>query len=275
MKKSPNLEKVRETLSLSGTSRRMPRSKKRWRVEIVNENTLASVWRIRLTGIRARIALICAVASIISLVVVVFTFTPLGRWIWGEPDLRNSYVDMSLRLDSLTAVAAAREAYAANIVAILSDSIELDSIVPASVPVTGDTLIGASEAERRFVEQFEADRRFNLSVLSPIAAEGMIFESPVDAVGTAGPVKAVYRGTVIGTYVGSDGRCTIVVQHPNDFISSYGGLSSTFVLKGAKVVAGQRLGIADSEPHFDLWRGGVMLDPAQYITFPVPEKIDK
>lgn len=248
---------------------RMPRTTQRWRVDIVNENTLARIMRVRLTGMRARLALLAAIASIVSLVVVFFTFTPVGKWIWGERNLRDQYTDMSLRLDSLNAVASVQEAYLANVAAILSDSIAVDSIIAKDASAPTDTLLDASEAERRFVEQFEADQRFNLSVLSPIAAEGMIFESPVAKVGEPGPALAVYRGTVIGQYVSPDGRYTLVVQHPNDFISTYGGLDHIYVSKGAKVIAGQRLGTSDKEPEFELWRGGTALDPHKYIQFPV------
>lgn len=268
--KLPNIE-----LKTQRSKTRVPRAPRRWRIDIVNENTLARIVRIKLTGIKARVAILAAIASIVSLVVVFFTFTPVGRWIWGEKDLRKQYVDLSLKLDSLNNEAKINEAYASNIVAILSDSITIDTIVANQLASTSDTLMGASEAERRFVERFEADRRFNLSVLSPIAAEGMIFESPVARTGEGGPVMAVYRGTVISSFALPDGKFTLVVQHPNDFISVYGGLSDSYVSKGAKVVAGQRIGTSKAEPVFELWRGGASLDPEKYIQFPIPLTIDK
>ena len=270
MKKSTN------NSSLLGRAKSLvPRSKLRWRIEITNENTLAKVARLRLTGIKAHIFVLAVIASIVSLVVVFFTFTPVGRWIWGEKTLRDQYIDLSMRLDSINAVASVNENYMANIAAILSDSLQADTIPILVQSATTDTLIGAGEAEKRFVEQFESDRRFNLSVLAPIAAEGMIFESPVARVGEGGPVMAVYRGTVVGVYVGPDGLYDITIQHPNDFISTYSGLDNVYVAKGAKVVAGQRLGSSDNEAVFELWRGGVALDPAKYIQFPIPTTIAK
>lgn len=274
MKKSNTITKMRDSIKRA-PSRRVKRAPRRWRVDIVNENTLARVIRVRLTGIKAYLAMLAAIASIASLVVVFFTFTPVGSWIWGERNLQKQYVDMSLRLDSLTSVAATRQAYADNIMAILTDSLPVDSAMLSESPAVADTLMAASEAERHFVERFEAERRFNLSVLAPIAAEGMFFESPVAKVGEGGPVMAVYRGTVIGEYVGPDGKITLVVQHPNDFISSYSGLMDAYASKGAKVVAGQRIGTSADEPGFELWRGGVALDPTNYIQFPVPPTIDK
>lgn len=250
------------------------KSPRRWRVEIINENTLARIIRVRFSGIRVWFFVLAIFASIFSFVVVVFTFTPVGDWIWGGKDLRSQYVDMSLKLDSLNAVAARNNAYAANIASILSDNPDMDTIPEQNMAIT-DTLMASSEAERQFVERFEADRRFNLSVLSPIAAEGMFFESPVAKTGEGGPAIAVYRGTVVGLNVGPDGTYTLLVQHPNDFLSSYAGLDNIYVAKGAKVVAGQRIGHSESPLNFELWRGGTLLDPSNYIQFPVPETIDK
>lgn len=273
MKEKSGLGKMH--LRLKGDVRRVPRAPRRWRVDIVNENTLSRVIRVRFTGIRAYLALLASIAAVASLVIVFFTFTPVGKWIWGERSLRDRYVEMSLRLDSINNIASIHHAYAANIAAILNDSVVVDSVASEMLPALSDTLMAASEAERQFVEKFESERRFNLSVLSPIAAEGMIFESPVARVGEGGPVMSVYRGTVIGQYVSPDGLYTIVVQHPNDFISSYGGLNNIYVSKGAKVIAGQRIGAAENEPVFELWRNGASLDPTKYIQFPIPPTIDK
>lgn len=268
------VDKVKKTLGFRTNRRRLPRAPRRWHVEITDENTLVRILSFRLTGIRVYIAMLVVVASVASLLVVFFTFTPVGRWIWGERNLREQYVDLSLRLDSISSVASVNDAYASNILAILTDSLSTDSI-PAVPPSVSDTLISASEAEKRFVEQFEAEKRFNLSVLAPIAAEGMFFEAPVLHTGEGGPVMAVYRGTVIGRYVSPDGKITLVVQHPNDFISSYGRLSDAYVAQGDNVTPGQRIGLADDEPVFELWRAGALLDPANYIQFPVPTTIDK
>ncbi|MDE5632416.1 MAG: M23 family metallopeptidase, partial [Muribaculaceae bacterium] len=126
--------------------------------------------------------------------------------------------------------------------------------------------------------------RFNLSVLAPIAAEGMIFASPVPSTATveplstggvsavqpaALPVSAVYRGSVTGLYYDGDGRAVVTVQHPNDFVSVYSGLDDVFVVKGAKVAASQRIGhtSAGRPLVFELWHNGALLAPGDYVAF--------
>ncbi len=70
----------------------------------------------------------------------------------------------------------------------------------------------------------------------------MIFEAPTATDAGTGNVCAIYRGTVIALDYGSNGLGVIAIQHPNDFISVYSNLSDTYVEKGAKILAGQRIG---------------------------------
>ena len=253
--------------SRKGTARPL-KTRRRWRVEIINENTLARVWSMRLSEFKAWIA---GGALIIAVILI---FTPIRSLLSGElpGDLRDRYTELALKLDSVSERARISEAYSANIVAILTDSVSEDDVrrrVETSVATT-DSFITASEREKQFVQQFESRERFNLSVLSPIAAEGMIFEAPTATDAGTGNVCAIYRGTVIALDYGSNGLGVIAIQHPNDFISVYSNLSDTYVEKGAKILAGQRIGASttDAPLLFELWHSGTLLDTPQYIKYP-------
>ena len=250
------------------------RAQRRFRVEIINENTLERVFAARFRGVRVLLAALGAAAALASLVAVIFMFTPLGKLLPGQlrGDLRGRYVEMALRVDSLEMEARRQHAYMSNIMDILTDS------VPTAAPADGlqpkasamvDTLLRAGEAEQRFVKQFDADSRFDLSVLSPIAGEGMIFVSPMSTDTGAGPASAVYRGTVVAVTTADNGLSTVVVQHPGEFISVYADLAEVYVDRGDKVVGGQRIGLATpARPLlFELWHSGVRLDPAKYIPY--------
>ncbi len=252
----------------------MPAVRRRYRLEVVNENTLARSWSVRLTGWRAVLAAVAAVAAIGSLIAVVFMFTPLGRLLPGHlrGSERSDYLAMALQLDSLQRAADINGAYAANLHAILTDSTAPAPVAGAAATqlTAADSLLEAGAAEADFVRRFDEDRRFNLSVLSPIAAEGMNFEAPSTAPGAAGPVAAVYRGTVIReTENPLTGMTDIVVQHPNDFLSVYTGLAEAYVAAGQKVSAGQRIGLSTNGQQwlFELWHAGSKLDAAKYINY--------
>lgn len=246
---------------------------RRYRVEIVNENTLERTFSIGLRGSKVILAAVGVVAAIASLIAMIFLFTPLAKFLPGhlKGDLRLQYAETAMRVDSLERSARVNAAYVDNLVDILSDKVkptEVHSLVNDK-DVVVDSLMAASETEQRFVKQFEEQDRFNRSVLSPIAAEGMLFESPSETDTGAGPAMAVYRGTVVASYTDADGLSTIVVQHPNDFISVMGNLSEVYVVSGQKVVAGQRIGssMPQSPLTFELWHGGSRLDPALYIDY--------
>lgn len=249
--------------------RRAVRARRRWRVEIVNENTLARTWSIGLSGLRVWLAAAVVTGALASLIAVIFMFTPLGTLLPGhlDGDLRSQYLDAALRIDSLERATRSHETYADNIRRIFTGDTAGTSHTGATTAhvVADDSLLEASEAERRFVRQFDARERFNLSVLSPIAAEGMIFESPVENITGSGNIDAVYRGTVINVALLPGGTYMVSVQHPNDFLSVYSRLDEVYVGKGSKVISGQRIGCAAGKPGFELWHAGSLLDPAQYV----------
>ena len=199
---------------------------------------------------------------------------------------------MTLRLDSLARLAAINNLYLDNMVAVLNEEVDLDSMMTSysdsvallALPV--DSLLTASARERDFVRKYEQRERFNVSVLSPVAAEGMIFYPPVGGAHIAKatepsgrvsyqlppstPVSATYKGTVIDTYYKPGSGHTIVIQHPNNFISRYSGLSAPMVEQGSKVNTGSRLGtsgVGQNRPPvtFEMWYNGSQLDPSPYI----------
>lgn len=240
---------------------------------------------------RTRVWLVsCTViAAFVALIWVIMAYTPLRQLLPGtlRGDLRGQYMETALRIDSLEQRMRINDAYLTNIAAIMNDDLPSDSVMQAAADAIAlsDSLLAATEAERRFVQNYRNEERFNLSVLAPLAAEGMIFTTPIGAsatvsaatdgvgvdiaTGRALPVTAVYRGTVIAISHTADTGYTIVVQHPNDFISVYSGLSDTFVARGQKVEAAQGLGQTSARGvvAFELWHNGTTLDPREYIAF--------
>lgn len=264
---------------------------KLWRLSLQNLNCFEEVWGIKLTAKRVALIVVTAFVTTIFLGIAVVAFTPVKSLLPGfiKSDERESYENLSLKVDSLSIVAAIQNDYLENIVAIMSDSIVtvLPELQRDSVSVlTADSILPTSEAERKFVKQYEQRQKFNLSVLSPIAAEGMTFYVPVvgakvqsETAANKGvilvtalnaPVSSIYRGTVVAQYYLPNTGVCVIVQHPQDFLSVYIGLSSVYVAVGDKVNAGSRLGAMSSSRHLltlELWRNGTALNPLEYIPF--------
>lgn len=272
----------------NGDFKRRPR----YRLSIVNLSSLRTIFelRVRIGGLVA-----VAIAAVLLIGVawwLAFMYTPLRNALPVKmgAELRQDYTHLSTRLDSANAGMAITGQYTRNILDILQDSVRYvdqpDTAFAQTLPI--DSLMEASEAERSFVRRFEEEERYKLSVLAPIAADGMTFYPPVagveveSRVSDAGvpsvqvlpsrstPVSAAYRGTVVSTYFTTGRGITVVVQHPAEFVTIYSGLAETFVAKGEKVEAGSRIGVAqqDNGPlTIELWHNGTPLQPEQYIIF--------
>lgn len=254
----------------------------RFRLDFIKENTFNRVWSVRMT--RARVLIISAVIVVFGLAFLwlVFAYTPLRQLLPGvlKGDLRAEYLATAVKLDSLELAAGRNAAYLANIAALMQGEGAEKGMKEAPEITVDDSLLAASEAEKQFVRSYESQTRFNLSVLAPIAAEGMVFTAPVGAtaqiesLASKGiqingprntPVSSIYRGTVVLMSVGSDGAFSIAVQHPNDFVSVYSGLGEVFVDRGQRLEPGQRLGLAGSRAVVELWHKGTALAPLDYI----------
>lgn len=234
---------------------------------------------------------ILAVAGSGAVWYLIFGFTSLGTLLPLRLDqsIRDEYMELALKVDSMQQVSELNSLYADNLLALLMDSVKADSSGTKTDTLTArppiDSLMAATAAEQLLVERFEASERFNLSVLTPIVAEGMVFFPPVSGVdlrsnstapempstalvtGSRTPVSAIYYGTVVDSYFQADKGISLTIQHPNGFISQYSGLTDVFVVKGGKVDSGQRIGLTGDNGALTItmWRNGTPLDAADYI----------
>lgn len=270
------------------------KSVKRYRLSFINENTFNEVWTINMTQTKVVLSIILIIISISCVMATLIAFTPIRTLLPGylKMSQRQENIVNSMMLDSLTTRVNINNAYLSNITDILLDNVVAETInIPNDstinvIPI--DSIMGASAAERQFIQQFEAEERFNLSVLSPLVAEGMLFYAPVTGATIVGnenelettlslvvpalaPVSSIYGGTVIDTYYDVEKGNVVIIQHPNDFLSKYIGVGELLCGVGAKVVTGQRIGIISrqSQPQFsfELWHKGTALPPLDYIAF--------
>lgn len=267
----------------------------RYRLQLINDSHMSTLWSI--SGSRSRMLLLGIVLFFIITIAgaALLGMTPLRTLLPGylKRSQRYEMTEMSVRVDSLSRLAAVNNRYLDNLVAILNDEIDIDSIRQAytdsinrlQLPV--DSLLGTSSAEREFVRRYEQRERFNVSVLSPVAAEGMIFypaiKSPITTVSDpsgrityqlppSSPVSAIYRGTIIDSHYVPGQGYTMVIQHPHDFISRYTGIAEPMAEQGTKVNTGARIGLSSAartderQPvTLEMWFNGSQLDPTGYI----------
>lgn len=286
-------DKVTQNKKLS-TTKRPFKSPKRFRLSFVNENTFNEVWTIKMSQTKVVVSIIAIVGAVACVMATLIAFTPIRTLLPGylKTSQRQENIVNSMMVDSLKMRVDINNAYLQNITDILTDNVVAEEVVipndsaVSAIPV--DSIMGASPAELQFIQQFEDDERYNLSVLSPLVAEGMLFFAPVSGatveeqlmdgsmalsliVPSLSPVSAVYAGTVVDVYYDAMKGNVVIIQHSNDFLSKYIGVGETMCQVGAKVVAGQRIGMISRNPDsrfvFELWHKGTALQPLDYIAF--------
>ena len=267
-------------------------------LSLSDENTFSNIFQFRLSTLGL---ILSAVASAIILAVIgifLVVNTPLRAILPGylRSAERRQYEQTAMRIDSIASEAAMRNMYVDNIVAILNS--DVDTVLP---PIPTDTLLlkytidslaAASQAEKDFLNKYRERERFNLSVMSPIVAQGMKFINPLEGAEilvpeknedprnaffeprATQPVASVFRGTVLEVLNTPENGIVVVVQHPNDFVSRYTGITSMLVSRGDKVSQGQRIGLVEREkarhiahPSYELWYNGTRVNPRDYIPF--------
>ena len=232
-------------------------------------------------------ALVAAAALIV--------LTPLRELLPGymEEAQRATTIEYLMRLDSLQEAYNRNQAFLDNLAHVLdtrrkpTDSTRL---VVNPDRATTAALLPTSESEQKFMSMMEEREKYNISVLAPLAAEGMIFQMPVAPASVLGrpseakdlrlraaagaTVGAVADGTVIDThYSTTDRGFVVIVQHPKGFASRCAGMGSLMVHTGERVEAGQALGLTrragTAGPtiiSLRMWRNGDALTPWQFIS---------
>lgn len=262
-----------------------------YRITLININNPDKKRTMLLTWKKIAALSAAALAIFTILVVLLLNYTPLQTFL-PNYELRKEYINNTLRVDSLISEVAIRNRYIDNLININKDSIatEIKSL-PTDTAISTSTLMEKSEREKAFIKRIDESEKFNLKVLSPLSAEGILFTSPIE-VGVASKttesknfkngisfstpnnaaISSVYDGNIIDISFNVNGGNNVTIQHPKGFISKYIGLTSVYAHKGDKVSAGESIGSVrgDSGKNkftFELWHEGTPLNPQKYITF--------
>ncbi len=271
----------------------------KYKLSFFNENSLEEVWTFRLSRLGAFIGLSFLLFMTFAAVFFLFAATPLKTLLPGylKTEARAKIVDNALILDSLERKVDLQEKYINSLRFILSGEINFDSIpITDSLPIfpQQDSLLEQSKASLEFVQKFEDEEKYTLTVLSnTLPTDGFIFYPPVKGTVTQifnpvakhfgidisvpknTAVAAVLDGTVISASYTIETGYIIEVQHSNDFISIYKHNAQLLKTVGEKVIGGEKIALAgngngeENTPllEFQLWHKGQPLNPLEYITF--------
>lgn len=279
--------------------------KNKYRLVILNDASFEEKFSYRLSPLNIFTLFLSITLLIILIVTAVIAFTPLRESIPGYTDvtLRKDLTYMVLKADSLENELRQNQEYLNNINAILrgenpgnreEDSLSEQELNNSKVnpektieKSSEDSLLRAY-VEREDSYSLELDKERRLS-----AVDRLFFFNPLEGTVTqkfdpeeehygidiVAPkdeaVKAILRGTVIFAEWTMETGYVIQIQHENNLSSLYKHNSVLLKKVGDEVKPGEAIAIVgntgelSSGPHlhFELWQGGVALDPSNYINF--------
>lgn len=270
----------------------------KYKLTVINENTLEEVVGIHVSKLNGLSVLLFACTIIFIIAAFIIAFTPLRNYLPGymNSEVREMVVSNALRADSLRLALEKQNRYIMNIQDIFSGKIQVDTVqsIDSLTNLRAEQLMERTREEEEFRQRYEEKERYNLRAIdNSNAVSGLIFFRPVNGVMdknfnpenrhygvdiiTSGNenVVAVLDGTVImATYTVDDGY-VIQVQHSQNFISIYKNCGSLMKEPGDKVKGGDVIALIgkgnghDRKPylHFELWRRGIPINPGNYVVF--------
>ncbi|MDE7412300.1 MAG: M23 family metallopeptidase [Muribaculaceae bacterium] len=268
------------------------RNKIRFRLE--NESHLSSIADFSIS--RWMLATGCLVFLLLAIflgAILVF-FTPLHTFLPGylKENQRSATEESLLRLDSLHSVYETNQRYIDNYLRITdTDRAAKDSLsaYPDTIIATNDSLILPSERERKFVAAMEEQERFNISVLAPLAADGMVFYNVCESgvftssskdsqiaeiiIPADSDISAIADGTVVAAYYSpTDKGYVMIIQHARGFLSRYSHCGEPMVSLDEDVTGGSIIAKAPSPDklgkryiYLRMWHNGAAVIPYYYI----------
>jgi hypothetical protein len=270
---------------------------KRYRLTLEDVQRLSKVWSVRISRVRLICTLALCALLFMGLGASIVFLSPLKRRMPGfmTEMQRQDVIGALARMDTLGLVMASNQAYIDNVKTLMDTSREPADSARASVRIGAlplDSLKTASPAERRFVASMAEREKYNLNVLSPVAADAVIFSDPSDGgiivgesrtasmlqvIMPAGEgVNAIADGYVVDrTYDSGEGTYSLMVQGHRGFLTRYSHLGTPLVDKGDPVLSGQRISLAperrtrrNTAVGIEMWREGTRLIPGDYLMRP-------
>lgn len=270
----------------------------KYKISILNENTLEEVFHIRLSkGTVVGAGFLIAVVYFFLIALLIIK-TPIRGFLPGYTEnisLRRQLMRDALVVDSLSEQLDIQIQYMDGLRAVMSGKVLLDS---ASTPqtlsnITSDKIsLEPSEREIAYRDSFEAKELENLNSINSTSEEvetTYLMCSPAKGrvIDTFNIRKRVYGTTIVavqnssvlsvldGIIISSDysfhNLYVLCIQHSDNIVTVYKTRQPFIKQKGMKVHAGEILTTfrngMDSYFEFELWKDGVAVNPLTYISF--------
>lgn len=250
-------------------------------------------WHFFISGARVAAGALSLFLVLVIAIVLVIAYTPIMDNIPGYPGRhsRQMLIEGIMRLDSLEREMGHLTVYSQNIDLILQGKTPVVRDVTRvgdSIQMQDKTLVPPSHADSILRARMRGTGEYSLAVSAAAVRDGgevaVEFVAPVRGVVSSGfspaegrfgveiaaavdsPVAATKDGSVVSSVWSPEVGWTVSVQHAGDLVSIYRHLTQVSAQVGARVKAGEIVGVA-SPLEFELWYNGTAVDPVNYIVF--------
>lgn len=266
------------------------RLRERYRISVMDEQTLTDHLHIRLSGWGAIVLLALLFLLTLLLFSLVILYTPVKHYLPGySEDIREQLVMETARVDSLGTSLELQRQYLSIIKQVVAGEVNSDTVqsLDSMYIITREQLLEAkNEATAEFVAQYEAKEKDNLQlfyvvntapvmsffrpahgvIIQPFSVQtnqyGVLIQTPENENTTA-----VLAGTVISVNYEIGNTYSMIVQHSN-YLSIYRHLSKVLKRVGDAVQIGESLAIVEGgQLWFELWQDGKAINPEEVIAF--------
>lgn len=268
------------------------RLRERYRISVLNEDTLAEKWYLHLSGWGAIVIVGLMFAITLGLFSLVIVYTPIRNYLPGySENIRQQLVEESTRLDSLGTTLDMQRQYLDIIKQVMAGEVHSDtvqSLDSMQIIMREQLLEAKKQATEEFIAQYEEKEKNNMQLFANNTNQGIpitVFFVPIHGAITQQfsvqkkhygilinstdneNVASVLNGVVI--YVNSEinNVHTMIIKH-TDYLSIYRGIKKPLKQVGDRVQAGECIGIAgEKQVGFELWKNDLAVDPEKLIAF--------
>ena len=266
------------------------RMRERYRISVLDEDTLTDHLHIRLSGWGAIV--LTAMLFVLTLVLfsLVILYTPVKNYLPGySEDIRQQLIAETARVDSIGTSLELQRQYLNIIKQVVAGEVHTDTVqsLDSMYIITREQLLEAkNEATAEFIAQYEDKEKDNLQLFyvtntTPVLsfflpAHGVILQRFSERENRYGVliqtpenenVTSVLAGTVVHVNYEIGNTYTMMVQHSN-YLSVYRNMHRVLKRVGDAVRVGESIAIVGEQPlWFELWQDGKPINPEEVIAF--------
>ena len=179
----------------------------KYKLTIVNENTLEEVVGLHVSKLNGLSVLLVVFTVLFAIAALIVSFTPLRNYLPGymNSEVRKQIVDNALLADSLSRLLERQNLYVMNLQDIIRGEVRLDSVrsIDSLTVQRSEELMERTENEERFRKEFEEQEKYNLAnVKAPMPVSDIIFYRPA-----LGMLSKGFRSGRTPLRSGHCGRC--------------------------------------------------------------------